>query len=138
MTQQQRNKETVIRFNKEVIEQGNAASFSALVSPACINSTAPEGTPADAAGMLYFLHNILRAGFPDVKVTIQDQVAEEDRVTTRKQLLGTHTSNFMGIAPTGKHVCINVIDIIRLHNDQYVEHWGASNIAEVMAQLSAV
>jgi predicted ester cyclase len=42
----------------------------------------------------------------------------------------------MGIPPTGKKVIINVIDIIRLREGKYVEHWGMSNIPEVIAQLS--
>jgi predicted ester cyclase len=86
--------------------------------------------------MIHFLQNILRTGFPDLSVEILDQVAEGDLVTTRKAIHATHSGDFMGIPPTGKKVIINVIDIIRLREGKYVEHWGMSNIPEVIAQLS--
>jgi predicted ester cyclase len=69
-------------------------------------------------------------------VEILDQVAEGDKVTTRKTFRGTHTDDFMGIPPSHKKVAINVIDIIRLKDGKYAEHWGSSNLAEVMAELS--
>lgn len=137
MTQQQQHKEIVTRFNKEFIEQGKVAVFHELVSPACINRTAPEGQPNGADGMFYFLNEMLRKGFPDITVTILDQIAEGDKVTTRKQFTATHTADFMGMAPTGKKVAIDVIDIIRLENNQYAEHWGMTNMESVMAQLAA-
>jgi len=129
------NKETVQRFNKEFIEQGNLDSFHELVDTAVINHSAPAGSSKGQDGMLYFLQDILRKGFPDMTVEILDQVAEGDKVTTRKAIHATHLGEFMGIAPSGKKVVINVIDIIRLSNGKYVEHWGMSNLADVMTQL---
>jgi predicted ester cyclase len=64
--------------------------------------------------MIYFIFEILRKGFPDITVDIFDQVAEGDKVTTRKTLKGTQTGEFMGIPPSNKKVTFNVIDIIRL------------------------
>ena len=79
---------------------------------------------------------MLRAGFPDIRVDILEQVAEGDLVTTRKVFHATHTGHMMGIHPSGKQVVINVIDIIRLKNGRYVEHWGMSNLSEVIAEIS--
>ena len=87
--------------------------------------------------MLHFLNDVLRAGFPDIKAVILDQVAEGDKVVTRKELHGTHNGTFMGIAATGKKVVIHVTDIIRLRDGQYVEHWGMSNIHSVVSELGA-
>lgn len=130
------NKATVIRFNKEVIEQGNSDTFKALVDDEVINHSAPRGTPNGPESMSYFIFEILRKGFPDIKVEILDQVAEADKVTSRKVFHATHTGEFMGIAPTNKKVSIYVIDIIRLKNGKYTEHWGMSNISEILQQLS--
>lgn len=132
----EQNKKTVIRFNKEFIEQGNLSSFKELVSENVINHAAPAGTPPGHESMRYFLEDVLRVGFPDLKVEILDQVAEGDKVTTRKTIEGTHQAVFMGIPATGKKVTINVIDIIKLTDGKYSEHWGASNLAEVMMELS--
>lgn len=132
----EKNKAIVLRFNKEVIEQGNIESFHELVSPDVINHAAPEGAPNGKESMQHFLLQVLRVGFPDVTAEILDQVAEGDRVTTRKILHGTHTGEFMGIPPSNKKVAIRVIDIIRLHEGRYAEHWGMSNIPEVMRELT--
>ncbi|MEO6287565.1 MAG: ester cyclase [Dyadobacter sp.] len=141
----ERNKAVVIRFNKEFIEQGNAACFTDLVSDELVNHAAPgagalgaaaPGAPSGPESMIYFLHDVLRVGFPDITVNILDQVAENDKVTTRKEFHGTHTGEFMGIPASNKKVVIKVIDIIRLRDGKYVEHWGMSNLAEVMQQIA--
>ena len=130
------NKAAVIRFNKEFIEGGNMEAFHQLVSGELINHSAPAGGRNGPETMVYFIVGILKKGFPDLTVEILDQVAEGDKVTTRKTFRGTHTDDFMGIPPSHKKVAINVIDIIRLKDGKYAEHWGSSNLAEVMAELS--
>src|SRR5580765_374635 len=105
----EQNKKAVIRFNKQFIEAGNTDVFEELVAEDVINHSAPPGSSTGADGMVHFLQNILRTGFPDLTVEILNQVAEDDLVTTRKVIRATHTGNFMGIPPTGRKVVINVI-----------------------------
>lgn len=136
MTTEQ-NKAIVKRFNRECIEQTNSASFKELLAHDCVNHTAPAGTPNGADSMVNFLSNILKPGFPDLKVTILDQVAEGDKVVTRKEIRGTHTGSFMGVAPSNKAVVLKVIDIIRLKDGKYVEHWASSNLHEILSEISA-
>jgi predicted SnoaL-like aldol condensation-catalyzing enzyme len=130
------NKQTVIRFNKECIEQGKQESFEELLSDKVINHSAPAGMPNGKESFCFFLNNVLRQGFPNLKVEILDQVAERDLVTTRKRILATHTGEILGIPASNKEVEINVIDIIRLQNGKYIEHWGQSNFDEVLKQIS--
>jgi predicted ester cyclase len=132
----EQNKQLVIRFNKEYVEKGDRKSFDDLVSADVVNHAAAPGTSRGPDGMIHFLQNVLRTGFPDLSVEILDQVAEGDLVATRKAIHATHSGDFMGIPPTGKKVIINVIDIIRLKQGKYIEHWGLSNLSEVIAQLS--
>jgi predicted ester cyclase len=132
----EKNKEIVLRFNRDVLEQGKIESFHELVASNVINHAAPEGAPNGPESMTHFLFGILRTGFPDITVEILDQIAEGDKVTTRKILRGTHTGDFMGISPSHKKVAIKVIDIIRLHGGQYAEHWGMSNLSDVTRELS--
>ncbi len=133
----EKNKEIVTRFNREFIEQGNLDSFKELVDDKVINHSAPTGSPNGPESMFYFLNDVLRKGFPDIKVEIHDQIAETDRVTSRKTFTATHSGEFMGIPPSNKKVNINVIDIIRLRDGKYVEHWGMSNLMEVMQEISS-
>ena len=132
----QLNKNVVLRFNKEVIEEGKIGSFNELVAPDVINHAAPEGAPNGPESMVHFLFHVLRVGLPDITVEILDQIAEGDKVTTRKILRGTHTGDFMGIPASDKKVAIRVIDIIRLRDGQYAEHWGMANLSEVIREIS--
>jgi predicted ester cyclase len=77
----------------------------------------------------------LRPAFPDLKVVIYDQIAEGDKVTTRKAILGTHLGTIMGVAPTERKVKIDVIDIVRVKDGKYLEHWGINNLYKVVEEL---
>jgi predicted ester cyclase len=129
------NKAVVERFNKEVIERGDEAAFRELVSPDFINRTAPPGSPSGPEGLLSTFNQILRPAFPDLSVEIHDQVAEGDKVTTRKTIRATHQGTIFGVAPTGRSVEIAVIDIVRIADGRYVEHWGVNTLASVVAAL---
>jgi predicted ester cyclase len=129
------NKAAVARFNKEVIEGGSEAAFRELMSPDFVNRTAAPGMSAGPDGMLFMFNAVLRPALPDLRVEIHDQVAEGDKVTTRKTLRGTHRGELLGIPPTGAEVAIDVIDIVRLRDGRYVEHWGVNTLPAVLAQL---
>jgi predicted ester cyclase len=137
-SQLEKNKMVVRRFNKEFIEQGNLESFKELMDEHFINRTAMAGVNNGPEGMIHVINNIVRTAFPDLTVTIYDQVAEGDLVTTRKAITGTHTGMLMGVAPTGRKVTIDVIDIVRIRNGKYFEHWGINTIPIVVAQLAKV
>ena len=74
-------------------------------------------------------------GFPDIKQTIEDVVAEGDKVMYRTTLEGTHTGEFLGIQPTGKSCKINDFTLLRINNHQIVEWWYECNLLELMKQL---
>lgn len=132
----EQNKLVVRRFNKECIEEGNLDSFKDILANNVINHSAPQGMPNGAESFYSFLIDTLRKGFSDIKVEIFEQVGERDFVTTRKTIYGSHTGEIFGIKPTNQKVEINVIDIIRLENGKYVEHWGQSNFPDVIKKIS--
>jgi steroid delta-isomerase-like uncharacterized protein len=134
-TTTEQNKAAVLRFNNEFIGQGNMQSFKELVADDAVNHSAP-GPSKGPESFVYFIIEVLRKGFPDIAVEILDQVCEGDKVTTRKVLRGTHKGDFMGIPPSNKKVVIQVMDIIRLRDGKYVEHWGMSNLSDVIKEIS--
>jgi predicted ester cyclase len=131
------NKALVRRFNTECIGRGDSAAFREILAPDFVNRTAAPGIPSGPEGMRHFLADILRSAFPDLAVEIHDQIAAADKVATRKTLHGTHTGLFMGIAPTGQRVAIDVIDIVRIEGGRYQEHWGINTLPSVLAHLRA-
>ncbi|KUJ60051.1 ester cyclase [Flavobacteriaceae bacterium CRH] len=134
-TQLEKNKEVVIRFNKEVIQDGNLDSFKELMDNNFINHSAPEGADKSSQGMINTFNNILRPAMQDIKVTIHEQLAEGELITTRKTISGTHTGVFFGIEPTHKKITIEVIDIVKIKDGKYSEHWGINTLPSVLQHL---
>ena len=130
------NKEVVRRFNIEVIQNGNEAVFRELMALDFINHAAPAGMQNGPQSMWNTFQNVLRPALSGLKVTIHDQIAEGDKVTTRKTISGIHSGPLMGVSPTGKEVAISVIDIVRVEGGKYAEHWGLNTLSNVLAALA--
>jgi predicted ester cyclase len=127
-------KQVVLRFNKEVLENGNEEVFRQIMHEDFVNRT-PTTVSNKADGVWQNISQVLRPAFPDLKVVIYDQIAEGDKVTTRKAILGTHLGTIMGVAPTERKVKIDVIDIVRVKDGKYLEHWGINNLYRVVEEL---
>jgi len=130
----QKNKDVIIRFNKEFLEGGNIAVSKEIIAADFINQTAPPNVPNDAAGFIAFVQ-LMRKGIPDITVRILDQVAEGDLVASRKIITGTHLGEIMGHQPTGKKITINVMDFVRIKDGKYIEHWGRNDLMEIIRSL---
>jgi steroid delta-isomerase-like uncharacterized protein len=77
--------------------------------------------------------------FPDVRVTVEDTIAEGDRVLTRARPQGTHTGELMGMPATGKKIDLQwVMNIVRIANGKIVEEWEIFNQMDLMRQLGAI
>lgn len=131
----EQNKSLVVQYNKEVIEKGNMKILREIAAQDFINYSAPEGMPSGLDGMEYFFTNILHTAFSDIEVSIEDMIADEHKVATRKVIYGTHSGKLMDIAPTGKKVAINVIDILAISNGKITGHWGQNNFSEMVQSL---
>jgi predicted ester cyclase len=78
---------------------------------------------------------ILLQAFPDLQITVEDMVAEGDKVAVRWRLRATHQGEFMGIPPTGNQVTMTGIDINRLEGGRLVERWGNEDMLGLLQQL---
>src|SRR5580765_2076602 len=92
----EKNKAVVIRFNQEIIAEKNTAIVDEIFSPDFINRTVRPGYPTGPDGVLKFLSDNLWTGFSNISVEIHDQIAEGDKVTTRKTIHGIHSGTFLG------------------------------------------
>lgn len=131
------NKSIVVQYNKEVIEGGNMELLKDMVSTNFVNHSAIPGMPEGVDGLIYFFTNILHSAFAELQITIHDMIAEGDKVTTRKEITGTHQSALMGIPATGKSVTIKIIDILAIKNGKITDHWGENNFTSVLQNLQA-
>ena len=133
----ERNKAVVRRFIEEVQNEKNMDVFDELNAEDFVNLSAPPGMPTDREGGKMFLGGFLSA-FPDSQVTIDDMIAEGDRVATKKTFTGTHTADLGEIAATGNRVTIQYVDILRLRDGRIIEHWLSMDQLSFMQQLGVI
>jgi predicted ester cyclase len=73
----------------------------------------------------------------DLKVTVEASVANGDTAAASFVYEGTHTGEYLGVAPTGRRMRFTSCDIFRGADGKIVEHWGMGDIADIMAQLKS-
>ncbi len=129
--QQKLNKEVVLRYNKEVLEKGSVDAIHEIIHTDFIDHNLPQGAVQGPQGIINFVVDVFHQAFKEVTVETFDQIAEDDKVVTRKTIYGNHIANFMGIEPSNEKVAIPLIDIITFKNGQFMEHWSIINMQEV-------
>jgi len=77
-------------------------------------------------------------GFPDTHSTIEDVIAEGDKVWTRSTVTGTHEGEYRGLAPTGKKITFIAVDIWSIVNGKIIESWGVYDLLDFYKQLSVI
>jgi len=133
LTETDANKQAVRRIYDEAVNAGRIEVLSELVGAAF---TGPDGARGPAA----FAANVtaLRAGFPDVRFTIEDAVAEGDRVAVRWTWKGTHTGTFRGFAASGKAVQDTGLVLYTLANGKVVAAIVETDRLGVLQQIGVV
>src|SRR5215216_3442745 len=121
------NKATVRRFLEEAFGQGKLEVVDEVLDPDFVchdpNSETGEIRGADTVkGEVGYFHN----AFPDFRWTVEDQVAEGDKVTTRYTLSGTHEGEFFGVPASGRRGEVSGINIDRFEGGKLVEEWPAT------------
>jgi len=125
----------VVRRNTEEVQgRGNFAVFEQLFADNFLDHTPQPGRTPDKDGARQ-LYKILRTAFPDFHADIHWQLADGDRVTTYKTYHGTHRGEFLGVAPTGRKVQFETVDVMRVQDGKISEHWGVANLFSLMRQL---
>jgi predicted ester cyclase len=116
----------------------NKRDFSVIAElfPNCIYHFPTTGELRGEAFRAYFT-SLLNA-FPDGRLTMLDQVQEDDKVVVRWSFTGTHRGELMGIAPTGKQVSFTGISIMRVAEGKIVEAWEEGDSLGMMQQLGLV
>ncbi len=129
-------KDVTRRFYEEIINQKNIHAIDRFCTADFVDHNPPPGGKGSLdATKQQFLE--LAAAFPDLKMIVQDQIAEGDRVVNRVLVRGTHKGEYMGMPGSGKTVEIGGIDILRMVNGKAAERWGYFDDVKLM-QLGAM
>jgi steroid delta-isomerase-like uncharacterized protein len=131
------NKAIVRRFVREVFAEGRADSVEELVSDGFVSHT---WGPTGDAGRDYLVSAMERLStvLDEARFTIEDMIAEDDRVAVRLTAEATQVGTFMGLSPSGKGYRIGEIHIFRIEDGKVVEHWHQYDQLGMMRQLGAL
>jgi predicted ester cyclase len=128
------NKANASRFLEEVINRGNLSVIDELSGPSFVDHQLPPGVPATPDGLKGYI-SAFRMAFPDLHYTLEDSIAEGDRVVQRVMAQGTMKGDFQGMPASGKSATWQEIHITRYANGKAAEHWATIDQLGMLQQL---
>jgi len=131
------NKALVRRGIEETVNKGNFSVVDEILSTDYVYREPTVGEKRGRAGFRELV-TMYRNAFPDVKLTIDEQIAEGDKVVTRWSATGTHRGELFGTAPTGKQVRVQGVIVSRIANGKVVEETEVYDALGMLRQLGAV
>lgn len=134
---EEENKALVRRLLEEVYNRGNLDAAEELVAQDYVRHGGPADRVSGPEGYKGAI-SALRSAFPDYELTIEDLVAEGDKVVTRYAERGTHRGEFMGLAPEGKRVEVTGIGVQRVSGGRLAEEWVEADLLGLMRQLGVL
>ena len=133
LTTLEKNKATIRKLMKAVNNQ-DLAALDGLVISDYVNQQMRIGNIEEFKAVLREQYR----GFPDVHRTIEDIVAEGDKVWLRVKITATHTGVYRGVAPTGKKIVMPAVPAYRIVNGKVIEGWSVWNPLDLFKQLGVV
>ena len=132
------NKAIARRLDDEVWSEGRLEVIDELIADDFV--TTVVGAPEQIRGPQGFREFVLmyRTAFPDLRISVDEQIAEGDTVVTRWTATGTHEGELMGIAATGKQATTAGINIDRFAGGKLVAGWGLFDQLGLLQQIGAV
>ena len=132
------NEALLRRFYDEALSKGKLGVVDELTDRNFVDhEPLPPGFKPGIEGMKQLI-TMLRTGFPDMQVAVNDLVSQGDKVWARATFTGTHKGVFQNIPPTGKGVAFEGIDIVRFSGGKTVEHWGITDNISLLTQIGAI
>jgi predicted ester cyclase len=121
-------------FLHEIFVRGHLEKLDEFLDPEYVNHDARPGSPDGPEGVRQIVAEF-RTAFPDLSMTVHDQVAEWDMVCSRVTTRGTHRGPLFGKPPTGREVTMTGITMVRIVDDRIVESWVKNDCVSLMKQL---
>ena len=132
------NKAIVRRYHEELFNKGNLSVADEVFDSNYSNSAIETmGLPRGPEGFKQYV-SMMRTGFPDCNIAIEDQIAEGDKEVHRVKFRGTHKGDFMDIAPTNKQVEITANVIDQISGGKVMESWAEVDLFGMMQQLGVI
>ena len=134
MTDTDANKRIITEFVQRLFSQGDLAAVDDYLGNDFVNHDPPFGAGADREGMCSAAEGF-RAAFPDWHSELHLLIAEDDLVAEVFTASGTHRGEMMGVAPTGREVSLQGINVFRVRDGRIIERWGRLDDLGFLQQL---
>jgi len=131
------SKQVLIRFT-DFINTASETLAAELISPDAIFRVPGRSEPMRGPAGYLAIIQAMRGGFPDIQWTIEEMVAEGDKVAARFTMRGTHLGTFFGAPSTGKKIAVQALNIYRLSGGQIIEETGQPDLLGLLQQIGAV
>jgi steroid delta-isomerase-like uncharacterized protein len=127
----------ILRRVYELFSSGDLGALDELLTHDFVDH---DPGPAQAPGVDGVREEFaaFRAAFPDLRMIPEQMVAEGDLVAARVEMTGTHSGEFMGMAPTGRSFAIFVMDLVRFEDGKAKERWGVADTGGMIEQLGLI
>ena len=129
-----KNKAVYRRFIQGLFNEGRLDRLNDLVHPDYVLHNPPPGAPSGPAAIKYAV-SMFQEGFPDLEITLDELIAEEDLLAARSTFRGTHKGTIFGIAPTGTPVTMPGLTMVRVSEGRISESWVRNDILGLMNQI---
>jgi predicted ester cyclase len=129
-------KSIVRRYIEQIVNTGNVEHISEFIDARYVDHN--DSLAAMGVGVAERHVKAVRSTFPDLLVTIEEQIAEGNLVVTRCTARATHQGEWLSIPPTNRQIVIPGINIDRIKNDKIVEHWGVADTLQALLAINAI
>jgi len=134
----ERNAALARRYFEEVWNRGNVDALDELLAPNYVNHTPSTPNPPPGPQGLKPIVRAIRQAFPDLHYEIKDVIATPDSVAIRVVMTGTHRGDLFGVAPTGRTIKVDQVNIEHIERGRIVEHWRVTDELSLMRQIGVV
>lgn len=131
------NKQVMSRF-LEFINTASETLAQELISPDAIFHVPGRADPVKGPEGYLEIIAMMRSGFPDIQWTLEEVIAEGDKIAARFTMRGTHKGPFFGVPATGKPIQVQAMNIYRLSDGKFVEERGQPDLLGLLQQIGAI
>ncbi len=124
------------RYYEEVVSTGDLAAIPSLIAPDYAEVHDGKRYPVGIEGAIAHVRGV-RETYPDLRLTVDQQVAEGEWVVSSVTMRGTHLGTWLGMSPTGRHLTVTAVNVDRVVDGRIVEHGGAANLLGPLLEVGA-
>ena len=131
------NKEIIRRFVEQIENTGDITNIREFIAEDYTEVYDGKLFPIGVQGAIKHILGVRRV-HPDLKMTIENQIAEDDWVVTVYTVKGTFQEEWFGMKPNGKPITYTGVNVDRIKDGKIVEHGGAANLLEPLLNAGAI